>query len=75
MTGRSLGTPQSQFTKRLAKDQLSIDVDGRVFSGETKVAKYTNAMELATVTRSGWRRQVMQVGRRRRVATADDMGR
>ncbi len=53
MTGRSLGTPQRQSTERLRKDQLSIEVDGRRFYGETKVTMYTNAMELAMFAPDG----------------------
>ncbi len=47
MTGRKLGTPERQATERKREDQLLIVIDGRVFTDETKVTMYSNAMELA----------------------------
>ncbi|MEO8442162.1 MAG: hypothetical protein ABI547_06710 [Betaproteobacteria bacterium] len=47
VSGRTLGTPvrQDTFTKR--DDQLSITVDGSVFTAETKATLYTNGWEFA----------------------------
>lgn len=53
MTGRKLGTPERQFTKRKREEQLSINVDGRIFTAETKITKYSNAMELAMLAPPG----------------------
>lgn len=47
MTGRKLGAAQRQTTEKKPNDQLSIVVDGRTFTAETKVTMYSNAMELA----------------------------
>lgn len=47
VSGRQLGTPvrQDKFSKK--DDQLSIHVDGSVFTAETKATVYTNGWELA----------------------------
>lgn len=47
MVGRKLGTPQRQVTSHKREEQLSIVIDGRTFTDETKVTEYSNAMELA----------------------------
>ena len=54
MTGRKLGVPERQATERKREDQLSIVVDGRVFTAETKVTMYSNAMELAMFAPPGF---------------------
>lgn len=53
MSGRKLGTPKRQVTERKPEDQLSIEVDGRVFTAETNVTIYSNAMELAMFAPTG----------------------
>jgi len=47
MVGRKLGAPERQATESKREDQLSIVVDGKAFTNETKVTKYSNGMELA----------------------------
>jgi hypothetical protein len=54
MTGRKLGAPKHQVTERKREDQLSIVIDGRVFTDETKVTMYSNAMELAMFAPPGF---------------------
>lgn len=53
VSGRKLGPPERQTTVKKRKDQLSIVVDGRVFSGETKLTIYSNGMELAMFAPAG----------------------
>jgi len=53
MTGRKLGAPERQFTERKRKDQLSINVDGRQFTAETKITKYVSGMEFAMFAPGG----------------------
>lgn len=53
ITGRKLGSPERQATERKREDQLSIVIDGRVFTDETKVTMYSNAMELAMFAPAG----------------------
>ncbi len=47
VSGRQLGTPlrQDRFNKR--DDQLSLHIDGSVFTAQTKATLYTNGWELA----------------------------
>lgn len=54
MTGRKLGGAQKQVTSRKSEDQLSISVDGRMFTAETKVTIYSNGMELAMFAPPGF---------------------
>lgn len=53
MSSRKLGTPVSQETFKKRADLLSIEIDGRSFSGETKQTIYSNAMELAMIAPVG----------------------
>ena len=53
MNGRTLGLPKSQQTTTSRDDQLSIIVDGKVFTAETKFNLYSNGMELAMIAPSG----------------------
>jgi hypothetical protein len=53
MNGRKLGSPKSQETTKRRGDQLSIIVDGKVFTSETKVNLYSNGMELVMFAPSG----------------------
>ena len=53
MAGRKLGSPQRQATDQKREDQLSIIIDGRTFTDETKVTLYSNAVELAMFAPSG----------------------
>lgn len=53
MNGRTLGSPISQQTTNSRGDQLSIVVDGKVFTAETKFNQYSNGMELAMIAPGG----------------------
>ena len=53
MSGRKLGAAENQSTERKRDEQLSIEIDGKKFTGETKVTMYSNAMELAMVAPPG----------------------
>jgi len=45
--GQRLGNPITQKKSQAQKNQLVLTVNGKVFSGETRLNEYTNGMELA----------------------------
>jgi hypothetical protein len=53
LSGRNFGPPERETTTKKRDDQLSIVVDGRVFSAETKLIKYVNGLELAMLAPIG----------------------
>lgn len=53
MNGRTLGSPKSQQKSESRDDQLSIIVDGKVFTAESVLNIYTNGMEMAMLAPHG----------------------
>lgn len=53
VSGRKLGAAERQETLKNGDDQLSIVIDGKVFTGVTKLTMYSNGMELAMFAPSG----------------------
>ena len=47
INGQKLGSPTGQKKSRTQKNQLKLTVNGKLFTGETKLNEYTNGMELA----------------------------